>query len=490
MPHKFDRSQILRTASDHDLGATLEGLAAEFAILGYISISCSLISLLNKNTSLVPRNAAFRKALWLVWDLTGVWPEGENASPEDVIELKEQYEGNSWSLAEFKEEGEHLYDETRLRKCVEKLREFEESGAYAVDSSTGWMAMRKGAVLVKALEIAVVLKGQGNFHAGKGLPDPEEILGWISGRLHANQMIVYLTQSEKTWGLLKDGGLAKAVGVKNEKVQDLGERVLETFKLRFENGVQKSEMWDKSVKELAQIISHNTVVNPASIDCRGERYGSEVEMEESERLTTILKDPLPRSEITALEKRLEVALPDDYKEFLAATNGMGPSWGGVITDTPLVPASEIRWITVEEDYFTDLAADFVPDIFHVLYTTHEDEWPTVGRTLEIGSEDIDNVWLLPPAKVQELVSHYLGLRGHSGETNQTIESAATAWAGSVADFEKLDWCVMTWAAGGSATMESYPSFKAFLVHKADSSADDTYRSGENPETVCFSYSCR
>jgi hypothetical protein len=184
------------------------------------------------------------------------------------------------------------------------------------------MAMSKSSILVKALEIAVMLRGQGqeqgDSHAGEGLPAVDEILGWIAERLHANQMIVYLTQSAKAWEVLKDGALAKAIGVKDEKVQELGGRVLETFRTRYEKGVQRSGMWDKSVAELVQIISHNTANNEAAKSYRYEMYGVEEEEEKSggkgdggKRLTTILKDPLSRNDIAALEKRLDISLPDD-----------------------------------------------------------------------------------------------------------------------------------------------------------------------------------
>jgi len=110
--------------------------------------------------------------------------------------------------------------------------------------------------------------------------------------------------------------------------------------------------------------------------------------------------------------------------------------------------------------------------------------------LEIGSEDIFEVWLLPPLKVKELVAMYLNQRARSAQIKTFIESAIKSWAGSVEEFENLEWCVVTWASGGSAVMQVYPSFKAFLVKKAQDSADDSYCTGENPELVCFSYSCR
>jgi hypothetical protein len=188
MNPKFNPAQILRTTDGQELGHTLFCFAAEFAILGYFDIARELISLVNKHAPLYRQNSLVTfQPLWLLWDMTGTWPEGEEAYVQEsadagdqegnkrkrdaVAELAERYETSSWGSAEFKNKGEHVYDETRLRGCVEKLREFTGSqNEWAADATTGWMAMRKGSILVKALEIAIVLEEQGSSHAGEGLP--------------------------------------------------------------------------------------------------------------------------------------------------------------------------------------------------------------------------------------------------------------------------------------------------------------------------------
>jgi len=245
-------------------------------------------------------------------------------------------------------------------------------------------------------------------------------------------------------------------------------------------------MWHKPVEELVQIISHNTVNNQAAKAYRNELNGPDGD--EDKHLTNILKGRLSRNDIAGVEKRLGIALLDDYKDFLATTNGMDASWGGILQDPPLFPASKVRWITKEEEYFTDLTADILPDVFILIRDIYDNEkWPKVDTPLEIGSEDIDSVWLLPPVKVKELVAMYLNQRDRSADIKAFIENAIISWAGSVGGFEKLEWCVITWASGGAVDMRAYPSFKAFLVSKAEASAEDN--GTKDPEQVCFSYSC-
>lgn len=430
--------------------------------------------------------------------MTGVWPEGEEefvlqaakkegVGREEVIpKLSAEWEGSSWTAAGFKNKKEQVYDEARLRKCVKKLESFE--GREGVDARTGWMAMEKGSVLVKALEIAIVLREQ-SANVGNNLPDVDEILKWIAGRLHANQMISSLTESEKSWMILKDGALAKAVGVKDELIKELGSNVLETFRIRYEEGVQRSEMWEKSIEELLHVISENTMDSPATKILRKELYGAE-EGKKRKPPTTILKDALPRKEGAELEERLGTALPEDYKAFLGITNGMDSSWNGISNDPPLYPASEVRWITNAEPYFTDLDAQLLPGALNLLRDVYnKGKWPKVGTPLWIGLYDIYCVWLLPPVKVKELIQLYLTGREKSPEIKAALEKAMIAWAGDLEAFEKLEWCVLTWASGGAAHMEAYPSFRAYLVSRAEKSGRNL-GDRDDVERACFSYSCR
>ena len=516
MHSKFNLTKILRTTVDREVMYPLYDFAAEFAVLGYLEITRELVGLVNQYAPPYQETVQdLFKPLWLIWDITGIWPEGKkahvqqsansgNEEPntgmrEEISELAEQYETSAWENAGFTEKGEQIYDETRLRSCLRKLREFtasEDEWDHS-DAATGSMAMSKSSILLKTLEIAAVLRKQEGFHAGEGLPEVDEIMGWIAKRLHANQMITYLTQSAKAWELLKDGALAKAIGVKEEKVQELGRKVIEAFKTRYESGVQRSGMLDQSVEELVRIISYNNANNPAAKSFWKEMYGIGEEEEgskdgdEDRFLKSILKKPLPRNDIAALEGRLNISLPNDYKDFLATTNGIGAAWDGFMSEPPLFPASEVRWITKEEEYFTDLRAELLPDSAGSLKHIHDDneEWPTVGTPLQIGSEDINEVWLLPPSKVKEIVSTYLKQRDRSAEITTLIENAVTSWAGSVREFENLEWCVMTWVSGGAVIMTAYPSFKAYLVCKAEASESD-YFDRPPPEQICFSYSCR
>jgi hypothetical protein len=80
MHPKFNPTKILRTTGDQELGYTLYDFASEFAVLGYFEITRELVGLVTKYAPLYrEKSQNLFKPLWLIWDLTGIWPEGEQA---------------------------------------------------------------------------------------------------------------------------------------------------------------------------------------------------------------------------------------------------------------------------------------------------------------------------------------------------------------------------------------------------------------------------
>jgi hypothetical protein len=359
------------------------------------------------------------------------------------------------------------------------------------DATTGSAAMDKSSSIVRALDLRIKLAGQG-YVDGDSLPSVDDLLGMIAERLHCNCQIGNLIQSPRAWTVLKTGILAKVVGVDVEKVRKLAEEVESTFKLRLEEGRQSRP--ERSVPELLNEIATNTITNPGSVK-------SARENDEEPESPFEGKKPATDEAIAELEKRLNISLPDDYKEFLKVSNGFGRTWGGVLMDPPLHPTSHVRWFEDDEQYFIDLTMDLGDS--GIYYATEKypdlddeltDKVPTVGKAIEIGTKDIDNVWLLPPANVEKFRVVYLNILNAGNcppELKKKTISAIDSFAGSIENFKKLDWFTITWAAGGSASMEIFPNFKTFLVAKATASAEDRFPSDdENHEQKCFSYSCR
>lgn len=171
-----------------------------------------------------------------------------------------------------------------------------------------------------------------------------------------------------------------------------------------------------------------------------------------EKRSTLFRGPLPEIKIQNLEKRLGITLPEDYKDMLRVSNGFDESWDGILVQHELFPAHKVCWIDDKEDYFTDLSADFlspfenwklVPEPADFFYG-----YPEMGKCIQISSEDIEEVWLMPPSNVKEVRDAYLDIMEVNEDVERTIGKAIEEWAGSMEAFMNLEWEVVTWTSVG------------------------------------------
>jgi SMI1 / KNR4 family (SUKH-1) len=367
------------------------------------------------------------------------------------------------------------------------------------DATTGSVAVDRSRALVRALDLRLALTEKDYAVVSTSsttektaaphehFPTVEEILGIIAARLHGNSQIRELARSARAWKILKNGALAKAIGVQDAKVTDLAQGIRDAFFDRFRDGRQI--LAADPMKDLIRVISDNTQLYLGTEEHRNE-VGVPDEAPES-----LIRPSATIEKIAELERILGVKLPEDYKEFLSLSDGLGSSWGGIIMQPPLHPTSDVRWED-DEDYFTDLRLEILP--FEVSSICREfpglaeaDDWPRVGRTIQIGQRDIDVVWLLLPAtvaKVRDAYLHIVDSKEAPEGLKTIVMNAVNSFAGSRQDFEKLDWCVLHWTSGGGALMIAYRSFKEFMADKARKSGTD-YWAGEEWEKVCFAYGC-
>jgi hypothetical protein len=311
--------------------------------------------------------------------------------------------------------------------------------------------------MASALDLSVKLDEDG-LKGDAVIPELENILKKIGGNLDGKGQVEYLAESRRGWKVLGGGALAKAIGIDKKKLADFTKEVVDSIEDRIQNGRRKKTV-DMSVREILNMMDLNTRTGAAA---KLAYYEADEEPPE-----TLFKDPVTPEQIAETEKRLGIQLPDDYKEFLAATNGFGSCFGGILFEPPLHPCEEIRWFEDDEDYFIDLTLDIPID----LNCTGEDfeDWAKVGKAIEIGTEDIYNVWLIPPQKLSEVkakVRSVLEGKEYSEQLKNSVRTAATEFAGSMEEWEQLGWCCVTWAAGGSANMVSYVSFKDYLSQLA------------------------
>jgi hypothetical protein len=513
----FSRDDVLR-CSNEILYEKISTLAIQLAILGYTDTASNLVGKMNKHNWYHGRDAVIWP-LQILWDQVDNWPDGEkdrvresihderkraaeqkvkndhgeetgkkvklevDESPITDEDIKKEVDGQYHSYAEgwwYPErprswahsdvgvpQNPHGRDvNLSVDELKEKVTELINAFHDSQDPDKDQEIVRDNepfdpsAALVSALELRIKLREK-NRSDGV-VPSEHEIMEMIAKSLNYSQ-IACLIQSRRAWSMLSDGVLLK---IDKDKVELFAKQLEEAVTERLEKG--KQSFPDLTMKQLVDLIDKNTRTNPASVE-----YFRECD---NEIPSTILHDPASASLIAATEKRLETTLPDDYKEYLSVTNGNDPAFGGIILEAPLWKCEDIRWFQDDEDYFSDLPIDIPADMCSITHQTTNDglDWPKIGRGIIIGMEDIDSTFLIAPATVNNVKDKVRSLLESEDErvtqqVKDSVKQSVESFAGSMEAFEKLDWCCVTWASGGAASMHGYKSFKAYLWDVTESS---------------------
>lgn len=482
---------ILQNSNLSTVEYELSQCATQLALLGEIDSARELGSVLLKAGPVSGRRV-FNSQLNFAWKETGQWPEGiaEDEKTEQALdELSKWYEGN-WCVG-VKDEGLRTFDEKGLKACMQ------EDDQYA-DASTGGAAMAKSQRLVKALDISLRMhpldgkqnaddaahptkKAKGSYGKSTGVGEESDrlkasnldtqsadILNQIVARWGANQQIAYLAEAHPLWPLFVRGLLADAMDISQDELKAKGGKLVEAFSERLKNPSGCSPFSSMTTKEILELADNNTV------EGAGKAYYSEAGYEPP---STLLKDPASKEDISDLEERLDITLPQDYKEFLSISNGIGFNgdgiYNGYFPDPALYAAADVQW--VKEEYF-QLPVDLleIPREVEGLIPSEKRksddgslEWdtplPLFDRVLEVGARDIDHLWLVHPQLVQKAREAYLKMyEAANGEQRKVLEQAIQAFAGSIAAFKELEWCCVKWSSGGTAMMTSYSGFRKYL----------------------------
>jgi tetratricopeptide (TPR) repeat protein len=330
--------------------------------------------------------------------------------------------------------------------------------------------------LLQTLDLVLAAEAHhGKYNEGQalhlhGAPSSEELLRWLALSLgekyHENFDI---PRSREAWKLYKSGALRRALNVDEAALAAFADDFETALTERLTNGRSRPAT-PHSVPELLEAAEHNTQavkINPDVQDY----------FAHARRDTTLLSSPATEEQIEKAEARLGISLPSDYTAFLRFSNGTtGHIWGHPLGDyQPLLHSvDKLRWLDpAEEDYFTGLNLDlparwhnwpFAPPPTAKGFGSYPEHF-VIGRALEIGTEDIDNVWLLPPSTVtpiKDAVKKLLNDESLSELDKNSVRTAIVDFAGSEDEWERLEWACVTWASGGTAAMFIYPGFTAYL----------------------------
>ncbi|KAH6844476.1 hypothetical protein BKA58DRAFT_459879 [Alternaria rosae] len=486
----------------------------ELALLGYTDVAGRLLSSLNNHDFYHDRFGSLR-SLWFLWNLharaDGVsWPEGEEEKVRQAVRKRRaktkgddtRTEDDETITPDDVQEELKLFAKDFATKWYYPIGMPDSDRAVAFNthkldrpSTTAQMLdyirdiihsfeiarpvakirdVRSG--LVSALDMVLLCEAYHEQHPRdatlrkSGAPTSYKLLHWLAHSLGEQS---YETQpameSWQVWKLYKRGALRQQFDIDEAALANFAQDFEHTVTKRLANGRSKLRS-NLSVQELLKAVEYNTQTNP-----KARQYSNANEQPPE---TSLFNAPAIESQIEEAEARLNITLPSDYKAFLRFSNGFGSAWGHPLGDfqTPLHSVDKLRWLDpTEEDYFTDLSLDL---------PTRWDKWPfappptakayacddvsehfLIGRALEIGTQEIDNTWLLPPSTIMPIKQAVKKMLddGSLGEREKnSVRAAIRDFAGSEEEWEEMEWACATWASGGVAAMYVYPGFRTWL----------------------------
>ncbi|KAI4744860.1 hypothetical protein E4T50_04740 [Aureobasidium sp. EXF-12298] len=444
-PHLFvEPAYILTMPQIPAVEPCILSLALRLALLGRVNAARQFTELLYSRPMLQDLTLSGLRALVVCWR-SSHFPAGipedlkTDAYFDEYVRFKDQ-EGFQWPF--YVQSSKRIENETGLDAIL--------SPGQNTPSYEGREPERG-----PALELAVKLAERRGVDP---LTDPKinEILATLPGPLNFRSQDNLLIGSPRCAPIFMSGGLARTLGLSDEELDSRAAELLEASRQRYWHGRSSSE----TISELLQSCNDDSIARSDS---------HWVEMEEP-KPTSLYKPPASEEQISNLEQRLKVSLPEDFKAFLRISNGFGVQTDG-FGDPSLRSVDEIDWLDYSEYelMFDQLTLPWLDPYRDPTQTDNDGlpEPPIFTDVICIASEEIYDVWLIPPETMQRLRDHYKEVYAMvNDDGKRIIERAIDDFAGSRDEWEKLDWGCVSWACGGSAQLDCFKSFKAWLEDSA------------------------
>lgn len=308
-----------------------------------------------------------------------------------------------------------------------------------------------------ALELAVKL-AEGRSVDPLNDPKVNEILATLSWRPIDTLQNAFLVGSPRCAPVFISGALARTLNLSDEELDSRATELLEASRQRYWHG--RSSRGPKTMLDLLKTCSDISVA-------KSDQEWAEMEQEKPDSL---FRSPASLEQISALEQRLNVTLPEDFKAFLRISNGFGGIWI-VVPGPPLRSTDEIDWLDYSEYELQcyQLTVFSLPNYWAPAHSGGGKlpEPPIFTNVICIASEDIYDVWLIPPQMMQQMRDYYKEIYTMvNDDGKRIIERAIDDFAGSWDEWNRLDWGCVSWACGGSAHLECFSSFTAWLEDSA------------------------
>jgi hypothetical protein len=449
-----DPSYILSIPHMPKVESCILGLALRFILLGRVDTARDFTELLHSRPRLQNLEFAGLRALVPYWHKT-YFPAGfpRNMKADGYFSNyihSEQQKGLEWPF--YVPQDQRTEDEAGITAIMEPSLDRYDNPINSIRTV--------------ALDLAIKLaekRGVEPSHDTKVL----EIIASIAEHFPKGWAQVHLVDSPSRVSVFMSGALAKAWGLSDKELDSRAAKLFEACRQRYWRDPSTRD--PETISELLESCNHDSMIGFAS------------HHDVAEKPTSLYKPPATEQEILDLEERLNINLPDDFKAFLRISNGFEGIWNGYFRGPPLRSTKEIDWLDYTEYELTSnqIGLHWLDD-FGICTNNGLPEPPIFTNVICIASEDIDDVWLIPPPMMQEMRDHHKELYNLvNEEEKRSIERAVDVFAGSWHEWENLEWGCVTWTCGGSASLNSYKSFKAWLETAAWDAKDTEKESDES-----------
>lgn len=408
---EYDKEVILHHPDLSLIYTKIRDLAQELVVLGKIDFASQITDLLLSQNRTEHGFSQMRK-LNFAFEQTGDWPS--------VIPKPER---NKRAVSKLEIPPTGPMDENKFNQLINETEVHQRDPALC-------------------LSIAVILCEKAGKYKVEEMQQDERVikaLQQISERFHS--YIGALTGYHNIWPLLASGVLREHLGVDDAKLTAAAEDVLSTVRTRMTKGRQNTPNSGKPIKQLLEILADNTRKHAGPLYQEALKDPPE----------NYLHSPATPQDIADLEKRLEMPcpLPDDYKEFLLASNGLEETYNGILLTAPFLRAQDVA-------ISTEYPADVDPPLplqltgdstgtFQLASEYGNDLWPSAQTFIQVGSEFEIKYLFVHPEDTRAAVQTYLkALESDkvSDVTKQETKRAIEDLYGSIEEFKELEWVLM------------------------------------------------
>nr|RBQ92588.1 hypothetical protein FVER53263_08814 [Fusarium verticillioides] len=302
-----------------------------------------------------------------------------------------------------------------------------------------------------------------------------ELLMKVCDRFDTEEQVEQLACSRAAWKQIlavPERPLLEFLSVHAAKLRPAVIRACQMSENRLQGGPRRRYA-GRSIEKLVNIISKNTFKNCPydTLDVYRPHDNLRNRPKDTDGL---LRRGCTVSDIQALEKRLGVTLPEDYKEFLSISNGLDSIWDGQNLVDYLAGAQDVNWQEV----------DFLEGNELPLLSSHEPlagtgnmlEWPNFEKSRriclsgDINDEDrAGHLFLIGQDRLQPAKDYFFKTYEERNDTQRReLDRLVQETYGSMEIFKNLEWGLISWTAW-DFTVYPFNGIQDFLEQMAEAS---------------------